>query len=338
MRVGDEVFHALGDPRDRPAEPLRRNRAKRIFPIGKKLRSETAADVGRDHMQTIFGNAQDGPGKYPLHRMGALAAEGQHEAFARRVVLREHRPRVEIIGDEALVDERERYGLRRVCERRRRLCFVAKRLLIGEIAGTIGPYQRRARLDGCDRIDDMRQRFPIDFDGFGRVLRLVKRVGDDDGDGVADVTRDVADKDRVFRRINGDPGRHAEARQRPKFSDVGGRQDQANARHGARRVDIDAVQARVRVGRADHHRTTRIGRNEIGNITPISAEERVILLAGDGLRNAELHPKCSNSCASPFGAPADPFTLPDGRPRPSTQHGVSGPAPPTTGTRRRTPA
>ena len=44
---------------------------------------------------------------------------------------------------------------------------------------------------GFLRIDDRRQRLVLDVDQLERVVRLIRRLGDDDGDRVADVPHDV---------------------------------------------------------------------------------------------------------------------------------------------------
>ena len=60
-----------------------------------------------------------------------------------------------------------------------------------DVVRRFGVQLRRARLRRLLRVDDGRQRLVVDVDQVERVVRLVRRLGDDDRDGVADVADDV---------------------------------------------------------------------------------------------------------------------------------------------------
>ena len=69
---------------------------------------------------------------------------------------------------------------------------VAELGLEGEIAGPVGPDLRRAGLERGHGADHVRQRLPVDRDRLGGILRRRERVGDDEGDGIADMAHHIA--------------------------------------------------------------------------------------------------------------------------------------------------
>ena len=145
LGIAEEVLAAVGDPFHRAFEPLRRDRRKRVFAIGKQLGAEAAADIRRHHAQLFRRDLEHRIGENVAHEVRALAAERQSDAVRCRVVFGDHGAGVEKIGDEALIDDAQRndLGRRRKCVRGRAL--VAERHLEGGIAGVSRPHRRRAR-------------------------------------------------------------------------------------------------------------------------------------------------------------------------------------------------
>ncbi len=81
------------------------------------------------------------------------------------------------------------------------------------------------------------------------------------------------------------PGR----RQRAKLGHFGGGEHQPHALHGAHPRQIADVEARMRVLGPQHHRVQRgFGRN-IGHVTPLPAQQRVVLFARERLADPEFH-------------------------------------------------
>ena len=77
--------------------------------------------------------------------------------------------------------------MRRAGERRVDLRGVAIMEIERDIVGDVIVELRRAGLGRFLRIGHRRQRFDVDLDRFRRVARLRHRLGDDEGDGVADI-------------------------------------------------------------------------------------------------------------------------------------------------------
>ena len=204
------------------------------------------------------------------------------------VVFGDHGAGVEKVGDETLIDDAQRNdpGGRRECVRGRAL--VAERHLEGRIAGAPRPHRRRARLERIEGADHMGQRLPVDRNRLGGVLCLLDGVGDDEGDGIADVADHVARQHRIGRRVdlhalgNGDAGQPAQ------LGDVGRGEHEMHAGQTARHRHIGDAKTRMGMGRAHHHRTQRAGRRDVGHIAATAPDERIVFLAGDALGDAEF--------------------------------------------------
>jgi hypothetical protein len=202
LGIAEEVLAAVGDPFHRTSEPLCRHRRQRVFAIGEQLGAEAAADIRRHHAQRLRRDLEHRIGEDVAHEVRALAAERQRVPARRRVVFGDHGAGVEEVGDEALVDDAQRDGLGRRRKRGRGRARFAERHLEGGITGPLRPYLWRAGLEGIERADHVGQRLPIDRDRLGGVLRLLDGVGDDEGDGVADVTNHVKREHRIKRGVD----------------------------------------------------------------------------------------------------------------------------------------
>ena len=200
LRIADEMLGAVGDPLHRALELLRRNGRERIFAERKQLGAEAAAGVRIDHAHLLRRNVEDHLAQDIADAVRPLAAERQREAILGFVVFGNDRAGVEIVGDEPLVDDGQRHGLGRRCKRLVGLFLVADSLFEHQIAGLVRPHQRRAGLERGDRIDHRRHRLPVDGNRFGRVARLLDRIGDDKRDRIADVADFLAGKHFVGRR------------------------------------------------------------------------------------------------------------------------------------------
>ena len=158
LRIAEEMLAALGYPPHRLSQPLRRYGDQRVLAIRKELGAEAAAHVGRHHPHPVARDLEDVVAQNVADRVAALAGERQRDAVA--VGLANDSASVEIVGDEALVDHRERNGARGIGESLPRCGRIAKRRLEREIAGPIRPHQRRARLERGFRADHRRLRLP----------------------------------------------------------------------------------------------------------------------------------------------------------------------------------
>ena len=193
LRRRDEMLAAVLDPFDRLVERDRGDRDRGLFGIEDELRPKAAADIGR-------GDA---------HR-GLIASENVREqpgADQRRLGRAPQRqPAFDVgIGDRAAAFDRMRAAavlLNRSLEDMRgcgegRIDIAVRAGELGkQIGAGIGMRARRIRLERRMTIGNGGQRLIIDFDQRRSVLGKIRRVGDDDGDGLADIDGFVLGQDR----------------------------------------------------------------------------------------------------------------------------------------------
>ena len=109
LRVAEEMLGALGDPGHRLLELLRGERGQRVFAIDEQLGAEAAADVRRHHAHLLrrqlehLAQACRGGSGCPGCRASASGGRA-------RVVFGDDAAGVEIVGDQALVDQRQRHA------------------------------------------------------------------------------------------------------------------------------------------------------------------------------------------------------------------------------------
>ena len=89
---------------------------------------------------------------------------------------------------------------------------------------------------------------PFDQDRLGGILGLRDRIGDHEGDRVADVPDFVAREDRVGRRIHRHAFRNGDAGQAAEIGDIRPGEDKMHARHAARGRGADDAKPRMRMG------------------------------------------------------------------------------------------
>ena len=152
--------------------------------------------------------------------MAALAAERQGEMIALGIVFNNDAAGLHVVGDEALVDDLHFGDRVRLGEGGIGLGLVADHLVVEHIVLEARPDLRRA---GFDRIADAghrRQRLPGDVDRLQGIARELDRLGDDEGNGVADIAHLVLRQDRIFGRRERILGEVEQARQATELGDV----------------------------------------------------------------------------------------------------------------------
>ena len=148
LRVGEKRFAARRGPLDRPAQEPRRPDDGGDLDRKHALGAEGAADVGRDHAQRMLGNMQRVEREPAAQVMGLLAGRIERVTVARGVVIAKVRARLDRIGAETIVVERELNHLRRRAHRRLGRVAIAALDLENEIAGELLVHERRAGRDG----------------------------------------------------------------------------------------------------------------------------------------------------------------------------------------------
>ena len=186
-RGREEVFAACLDPLHRAAEPPRDGGDDDFFRIGVPLDAEATADIRRQHPNARLGEAQrarDGTANGVGHlRRGP---HGEQAIGCRR--MRDDAARLDRdAGDPRKIEHRFDDHIRL----REPACDVADAALrdARDVVGPVVEDARRGRRPR--RVDAGRggQGLPGDADRLGAVARVVRVIGDHDGNRLADVAR-----------------------------------------------------------------------------------------------------------------------------------------------------
>ena len=146
MRVGHETFRAFGRPLDRPPDLAGGPGHDRLFGVVVDLRSEAAADVGRDDPQPRFGDVQHKGAHQQTDHMRVLARRVERVFAGRAIELADRGARLHRVGDEAVVGEVELDDPRRLGKGGLDRGEIAEMPVVAEIARRLGVHLRRARL------------------------------------------------------------------------------------------------------------------------------------------------------------------------------------------------
>jgi len=141
--------------------------------------------------------------------------------------------------------------------------------------------------------DDRRQDRVVDGDQLGRVLRLVRRLGDDHRDGIADVAHAIGREARpagvgVVGAVPVLDRRHAHRKAELGGGDIGAGIDGENARRLARRGGVDPLDRGMGVRRAQEGGVDLARAGEVIDVMAGTGDEPDILLAADRLADSEL--------------------------------------------------
>ena len=141
--------------------------------------------------------------------------------------------------------------------------------------------------DRMEDADHRRQRRPVDLDRLDRIARPIDGVGDDERNGVADMTHLVPGKDRIGRPGKGIDFEIEQARQVAEIPDILRREDERDPGQAAGARGVDG-ELRMRMRRAQHQCMQRRRRSEIVGVAALAANQRVVLLAKHALTDAEF--------------------------------------------------
>ncbi len=175
---------------------------------------------------------------------------------------------------------------------------VARRLVAGlvqeaEVVRHLVPDRRCARRQRGRRVGDRGQDLVVDLDELGGVLRLVQRLRDDGGDGIAHVL-DASHRQRPVGRHEagaavGTLARHA----RGEVAEAGldhvlAGEDAEHARRLERHGGVDPADARGGVGRAQHVEMGLARQVDVVGVAPEAAQEVEILRPRHGIAEPQF--------------------------------------------------
>ena len=266
------------------------------------LVAEAAADVLRDDAQLVDADAHGG--RHHDHREPRELVVRRHRPLPRAAVELDERPvelerrRVEAVEVElADLDDVVGLGERRVDVAPlpdARVRHVAAALLV---------EHRRVGLERLARVDDDVERLVVDHHELGRVAGELARLGDDGGDGLADVPH-LADRERVVL--------DAAARRRGDLEERVGEDRDLVARERAvdpgqleRGRDVDREDRACGVRRADEVEVAHPVPLDVVEEDALPLDEPPVLLPRDALPDEALLEGVVPSVS--IGGHADPF-------------------------------
>ena len=147
--------------------------------------------------------------------------------------------------------------------------------------------ERRRRL--ClARVDERRQFLDLEHDPVRGVHGLLRGVGDDERDRLADVANSVARQHRVHYRH--EVGVAPEEGERVGLAlEVGSGEDGADARCRLRRLGVDPAQVAVRVDAAHEGGVEHVGELHVADVPRLALEEALVFEPRERLTDPTAH-------------------------------------------------
>ena len=287
VSISKKMLRALRYPFDRALELGRGERRKRVFAVSEKFCAEPASDIRRNDTHHFRSNPEYLFAKHIADRVASLTAQRQRDA--RTVVFGHHGTSIEIIGDDALVDDLDRGYVGGLGKCGGRRAAVAELCLEGNIAIDLGPHAWSMRRKRSKRPDHMRKRLPFDTDGICGIPRARQGIGNHKCDGIADIARLILRECRIRRNCDFGIWYRDLAGQIAKHGCVRSREHERNAWHGADSPEIRNAKPRVGMRRANDHGVQQTSGHMIRHIMPFPTKQSRVLLAGDCVAYAEFH-------------------------------------------------
>ena len=294
VMVAQKAFRALVGPFHRPAQQLGAQQQRSVLGIDLALHAERAADIAGQHAHLVGRHVQHVARQAAAHAHHALAADVQRPALGLGIVGADRRARLHGIDDDAVGDDLQPRDVGGLGEGLLHRFGVAVVEVERQVAGDVVVDLRRAGLQPFGGRGDGGQLLDVELDGFGGVLGLHGRLGNDAGHRFTDEPHLALGERRPRRRLHRravalrDVHRAfqwAEARR----IEVGMGVDRQHARHGACRRGVDAFQHPVRDAAAHHHGVGLAREVDVVGIAAAAAQESRILHARHGLADTEFH-------------------------------------------------
>ena len=282
LHVGKEGFRPLRGPGDGAPELARGPGEDHVLGVDEGLHAETAADVVAQHPDLGRLQAEDVLAQTIANIVRALAAGPERQASVLGVDPGGRGARLHGGDHDAVVDQLDLDFVAGGGEGRLDGGAIAQFPVEHQVVLDMRPDSWRAGLRRAHGVDDGRQRLVIDLDQLGGVARLIQCLGDDGGDRVAHIAGNIR-RQRRARRISARAAVTVDQRDlagnsaQPFRHQVGAGQHRDHAGRGSRRLDIDAQNPRMCMGRTQHMATQRILRHRIvGEAAPARQQSRIL--------------------------------------------------------------
>ena len=286
-------FAAGRDPFHRAAKLARRPDHEAVLGEEAALQAEAAADVGRHHADAVLRDVED---VRDLHARAVRVLVGAVERglVGREGVVADADARLHRDGRQAVVLDPELDDVLGAGEGRVGRLLVAEHQAEGVVAGRIVvPHLGRVGLGGVLDIDHSRQRLVVDLDQFRGVAGLRQRLGDDEGDAVADVADAVVDDERLEGAVALGRAEILRHQMRGECADllgdhVGAGQHQQHAGRGLGLGDVDLLDLGVGVRRQHVAGVQHAGQHDVVDIAALPCQEALVLDPAHRLPDSEF--------------------------------------------------
>ena len=250
LRIANEMLAAISHPFHRALQPLCGFQHQRIFAIGKSLRAEATADIRRNHAELVGRNFHALRRDCIAHAMHALARNRQRELLGGGIILTNCATRFHVIGDQAIILDINRDNTICLGKNVIHLGWIAHLSIKREIVSGLFPNRIRTLGDRLAQISNCRARAIGHRDRFRRILRLIKRFSDDEGDGIANMLHRLAAEHRRMRNkalrtilVR----QRRQARHRAEMFNVRRGENKLHTLHAARSGEITNVEIGMRM-------------------------------------------------------------------------------------------
>ncbi len=253
MLVRQQALATLADPFHRRAGELGGETAENVFGVEPTLHPETAADILGDHADFRLRYLEDVGREKAAELVRALRGAAQGQALVAGVVVGDRAARLHGVGGEpvdhhSVLDDVE--GTREGGIGRR---LVAGLVHEGEVVRAFVVNRAGARLDRVLERRHGGQHVVVDRDRLGGILGLVQRLGDHEGDRLADIPHRVPGESGLGA---GEGGRAVAALARrvgllgaePRDGRVVAGERQHHARHAPGGTHVDRADAGMGMG------------------------------------------------------------------------------------------
>ena len=209
------------------------------------------------------------------------------------VVFRDRRARFHGGDDDAVVHDAELRHVRGLGEELLRGLTIADMPVEDDVVMAFVPHLGLVRLHRVLEIGDRRQDVVFDRHGLRAVARGLRALGDDEGDGVADMAHMPVREHRVRHVHRGRAVAVLELHRAAQRADAVGLEivrgiDPEHAGHRLRRLGVDRDDLRGRVRAPQHDAGGGAGQGDVVRIAAVPLEQARILDAADRLGETEL--------------------------------------------------
>ena len=282
MRVADKGFAAVGRPLDRAVELFRGPGQAHVFGVKVNLGAEAAAHVRGDHAHLVLRQAHHKGSHQKTLDVRVLVGHVQRVVVGGAVVVTERGARFHGVRNQAVVRQVQLRHVGSAGKSGIDLRLVAQRPVVAMVVGR-GIVQGGG-LGGFGHVDNRAEHLVVHINQLGSVLRLLQRFGHHHGDVVTDIAHLVQCQDGVRRLLHGlavGAGDQPATRQAANFgvSHVLADQYINHARRGLCGLDVDALDARMRMRRAHKHRVSLTGDVDVVGVLAAAGEKAIVFFA-----------------------------------------------------------